>query len=70
MGVEAVPVDVAVYASLTGKLVHFLKTRHYFRLLVSYLCSFNNAPLEGHYRRAIHVIRYPPRPVLVVVFFL
>ena len=56
---EAAPVDTTVYASLTGKLVQFLKTRHDVRLLVSYyLYSFNNAPLEGHYHRAIHVLRY------------
>ena len=27
-------------------------------MLVSHLCSFNTAPFEGHYRRAIHVLRY------------
>ena len=43
---------------MTGKLVHFLKTRHEIRLLMSHLCSFNTCPLEGHYRRAIHVLRY------------
>ena len=53
---EAVPVDVTVYASLTGKLVQFLKTRHDVRLLVSYLCSFSNAPLEGHYLCAVPVL--------------
>ena len=34
-GAEAVPVDPESYASLTGKLVQFLKTRHDVRLLVS-----------------------------------
>ena len=46
------------YASVTGKLVQFLKTRHDVRLLVSHLCSFNQHPLEGHYRRALHLLRY------------
>ena len=36
-GEEAVPVDSEAYASLTGKLVQFLKTRHDVCLLVSYL---------------------------------
>ena len=57
-GEEALPVSSEVYASLTGKLVQFLKTRHDVRLLVSHLCSFNQSPCEGHYRRAIHVLRY------------
>ena len=57
-GAEAVPVDPESYASLTGKLVQFLKTRHDVRLLVSYLCGFNHEPLEGHYRRALHVLAY------------
>ena len=55
---EAVVVDSAIYSSLTGKLVQFLKTRSDVRLLVSYLCSFNQVPQEGHFRRAIHVLRY------------
>ena len=55
---ELVSVSTEVYASLTGKLVQFLKTRHEVRLLVSFLCSQNQAPREGHYRRAIHVLRY------------
>ena len=58
VGAEALSIAPTVYSSLTGKLVQFLKTRHDVRLLVSYLCSFNNSPLEGHYRRAIHVLRY------------
>jgi hypothetical protein len=58
IGDEAVSVSSEVYSSLTGKLVHFLKTRHEIRLLISHLCSFNTCPLEGHYRRAIHVLRY------------
>jgi hypothetical protein len=57
-GDEAVPVPSEVYASLTGKLVQFLKTRHDVRLLISHLCSFNQSPCEGHYRRALHVLRY------------
>jgi len=55
---ECAPVDSAVYSSLMGKLVQFCKTRHEIRLAVSYLCSFNVSPLEGHYRRAIHLLRY------------
>jgi len=55
---ECVPVDSSVYSSLTGQLVQFLKTRHDIRPYVSYLCSFNSSPLEGHYRRALHVLRY------------
>jgi hypothetical protein len=55
---EAASVPSDVYSSLTGKLVQFLKTRHEIRHLVSHLCSFNQSPLEGHYRRAIHVLRY------------
>ena len=38
--------------------MQFLKTRHEIRLFVSYLCSFNHLPLEGHYRRAVHLLRY------------
>ena len=55
---ECSPVDSTVYSALTGRLVQFLKTRHEVRLFVSYLCSFNHAPLEGHFRRALHVLRY------------
>ena len=44
VGDEALPIAPTVYSSLTGKLVQFLKTRHDVRLLVSYLCSFNNSP--------------------------
>jgi hypothetical protein len=58
VGDECSPVDSAVYSSLMGKLVQFCKTRHEIRLAVSYLCSFNVSPLEGHYRRAIHLLRY------------
>jgi len=57
-GVECDSVDSTVYSSLMGKLVQFCKTRHEIRLAVSYLCSFNTVPLEGHYRRAIHLLRY------------
>jgi len=57
-GDEAAPVSSEMYSSVTGSLVHFLKTRADVRLLVSYLCSHNHAPLEGHYRRALHVLRY------------
>ena len=52
------PVDATVYSSLTGRLVQYLKTRHEIRQFVSYLCSFNVAPLECHYRQAIHMLRY------------
>ena len=58
VGDEVVPVDISRYSSLMGKIVQFCKTRHEIRLLVSYLCTFNTAPLEGHYRRAIHLLRY------------
>ena len=54
----SVSVDATVYSSLTGKLVQFLKTRHEIRQFISYLCSFNSAPLECHYRQAIHILRY------------
>jgi hypothetical protein len=54
----SVSVDVTTYSSLTGKLVQFLKTRHEIRQFISYLCSFNSAPLECHYRQAIHILRY------------
>ena len=54
---------------MTGKLVQFLKTRHEIRHLVSHLCSFNQSPSEGHYRRAIHVLRYlASTPTLGCVF--
>ena len=58
VGAEAVPVPSERYSSLTGKLVQFLKTRHEIHHLISHLCSFNKSPLEGHYRCAIHVLRY------------
>ena len=62
-----IPVDSASYSSVTGKLVQFMKTRHDVRLFVSYLCSFNHAPLEGHFRRALHVLRYlASTPVMVL----
>jgi hypothetical protein len=54
----SVSVDATIYSSLTGKLVQFLKTRHEIRQFISYLCSFNSAPLECHYRQAIHILRY------------
>ena len=57
-GDETVSVDSTSYSSVTGKLVQFMKTRHDVRLFVSYLCSFNHAPLEGHFRRALHILRY------------
>ena len=57
VGDEVVPVDISRYSSLMGKIVQFCKTRHEIRLLVSYLCTFNTAPLEGHYSRAIHLLR-------------
>ena len=37
VGDEVASIEPTVYASLTGKLVQFLKTRHDVRLLVSYL---------------------------------
>ena len=57
-GDEAVAVASTAYSSLMGKLVQFCKTRHEIRLAISYLCSFNTHPLEGHYRRAIQILRY------------
>ena len=40
------------------------------RLAVSYLCSFNISPLEGHYCRAIHLLRYlASTPGMGCVFF-
>jgi hypothetical protein len=57
-GPECDLVDSTVYSSLTGMLVQFLKTRHDVRLFISYLCSYNSSPCEGHYRRALHVLRY------------
>jgi len=70
LGEEAVPVDSTVYSSLMGKLVQFCKTRHEIRLAVSYLCSFNISPMEGHYRRAIHLLRYlASTPGMGCVFF-
>jgi hypothetical protein len=57
-GAESDPVDSTVYSSLTGMLVQFLKTRHDVRLFISYLCSYNSSPCEGHYSRALHVLRY------------
>ena len=57
-GDETVPVAAEEYSSVTGILVHFLKTRADVRLLISYLCSFNHSPREGHLRRALHVLRY------------
>jgi hypothetical protein len=57
-GIEAVAVGSTAYSSLMGKLVQFCKTRHEIRLAISYLCSFNIAPCEGHFRRAIQVLRY------------
>jgi hypothetical protein len=58
VGEEAVVVDITAYSSLMGKLVQFCKTRHEVRLAISYLCSFNLKPQEGHFRRAIQVLRY------------
>ena len=58
VGEEAVAVDSSCYSSLMGKLVQFCKTRHEIRLAISYLCSYNTRPLEGHYRRAIQIMRY------------
>ena len=58
VGEEAVAVDSTAYSSLMGKLVQFCKTRHEIRLAISYLCSFNLHPHEGHFRRAIQVLRY------------
>ena len=58
VGVEDVSVSAEEYSSVTGILVHFLKTRADVRLLISYLCSFNHSPREGHFRRALHVLRY------------
>jgi len=58
VGEECVPVDSAVFSSHMGKLFQFCKTHHEIRLVVSYLCSFNVSSLEGHYRRAIHLLRY------------
>ena len=46
------------YSSLMGKLVQFLKTRFDVKPFVSELCSHNQAPLECHYRQAIHILRY------------
>ena len=57
-GDEAALVDSGSYLSLTGKLVQFLKTRSDVKLLVSYLCAHNLSPAEGHFRRALHVLRY------------
>jgi len=57
-GDESVSVRPESYSSITGRLVHFIKTRPDCRLFISYLCGFNNAPLEGHLRRALHVLRY------------
>jgi hypothetical protein len=48
VGAECQAVDCTMYSSLMGKLVQFCKTRHEIRLAVSYLCSFNTLPLEGH----------------------
>jgi hypothetical protein len=56
--VLCVPVDPTTYSSLTGKLVQFLKTRFDVKHYVSELCSHNQAPIENHYRLAIHVLRY------------
>ena len=61
-GDETVSVDSTSFSSVTGKLVQFMKTRHDVRLFVSYLCSFNHAPLEGHFRRALHILRYLASP--------
>ena len=58
VGPESQVVSPTAYSSVTGSLVHFLKTRSDVHLLVSYLCSYNHAPLEGHFRRALHVLRY------------
>ena len=58
VGDEADAVDSSSYSSLMGKLVQFCKTRHEIRLAISYLCSYNTRPLEGHYRRAIQILRY------------
>ena len=55
---ECMPVDSTVYSSLLGKLVQFLKTRFDVKPFVSELCSHNHAPLEYHYRQAIHILRY------------
>ena len=57
-GDESNPVDPTVYSSLTGMLVQFLKTRHDVRQFISYLCSYNSSPCEGHYRRALHLLRF------------
>jgi hypothetical protein len=48
-GDENLPVSAEEYSSVTGRLVHFVKTRTDCRLFVSYLCGFNHAPLEGHF---------------------
>ena len=58
LGDEVAPIDPTVCASLTGTLVQFLKIRHDVRVFVLYLRSFNNSPSEGHFRRAIHNLRY------------
>jgi hypothetical protein len=55
---ECSSVNTEIYSSLTGHLVQMLKTRDDIRLLVSHLCSRNNNPDLGHYKKAIHVLRY------------
>eukprot|EP01041_Mallomonas_annulata_P012351 gene12351-25986_t len=55
---ECVAIASTLYSSLTGQLVQFLKTRHEIRPYISHLCSYNSAPMEGHYRKALHVLRY------------
>ena len=55
---EYVSVSPAVYSSLTGQLVQFLKTRHEIRPYLSSLCSHNHSPLKGHYRKALLLLRY------------
>jgi hypothetical protein len=55
---ECVLVDPVFYSSIMGKLVQFLKTRHEVRQFVSFLCSRNVSPCDGHLCRAIHVLRY------------
>jgi hypothetical protein len=56
--VASVHVLPTQYSSVKGSLAHFLKTRADVLLLVSYLCAYNQTLLEGHYRRALHVLRY------------
>ena len=55
---DLLPVSVAAYTSLTGSLIHVLQTRDDVRTFVSYLCSKNALPDEGHYSKALHLLRY------------